>query len=175
MSRNGHVFTQWDPLKREIASSLPCRSAIVDGEIACLDPDGRSNFYHLLFRRRAPFFCAFDLLMIDGEDVRPLPLLERKRRLLDVIPRIESRVRYVDHVHETGVRFFELARERDLEGVVGKYARGIYQGDSTVTSWIKVKNPTYSQAEGRHELFEQRRSPEPRPRRTLTAPTLLLR
>jgi ATP-dependent DNA ligase len=44
VSRNGHVFSQWDSLKREIASSLACRSAVVDGEFACLDPDGRSNF-----------------------------------------------------------------------------------------------------------------------------------
>jgi bifunctional non-homologous end joining protein LigD len=80
----------------------------VDGEIASLDPDSRSNFYALLFGRRAPFFCAFDLLMLDGEDVRGLPLLERKRLLLEVMPRIESRVRYPDHVHESGVRFFEF-------------------------------------------------------------------
>jgi hypothetical protein len=53
----------------------------------------RSNVYALMFRRRAPFFCTFDLLMLDGEDVRGLPLLERKRRLLDVRPRIESRLR----------------------------------------------------------------------------------
>ena len=112
VSRNGHTFTQWDALKREIAASVRCRSAVLDGEIACLDEDGRSNFYALMFRRRAPFFCAFDVLMLDGEDVRGLPLLERKRRLLDVMPRVESRLRYVDHVHETGVRFFELACER---------------------------------------------------------------
>ena len=48
-----------------------------------------------MFRRRAPFFCAFDLLMLDGEDVRGLPLLERKRRLFDVMPRVESRLRSV--------------------------------------------------------------------------------
>lgn len=90
-----------------------------------------------MFRRRAPFFCAFDVLMLDGENVRGLPLLERKRRLFDVMPRVESRLRYVDHVHESGGRFFELACERG-------------------------------------ELFEQRRSPEPRPRRKLSAPTLVL-
>ena len=172
LSRNGHTFTQWDALTREIATSVRCRSAVLDGEIACLDDDGRSNFYALMFRRRAPFFCTFDLLMLDGEDVRGLPLLERKRRLLDVMPRIESRLRYVDHAHETGVRFFELACERDLEGILGKFGRGVYQTNATATSWVKVKNPSYSQAEGRAELFEQRRSPEPRPRK-LAAPRLV--
>ena len=97
-------------------------------------------------------------------------MLERKRRLLDVMPRIESRVRYVDHVHETGVRLFELACERDLDGVVGKYANGRYQCDGAATSWVTFKNPAYSQAVGRAELFEQRRSPETRPRRKALAP-----
>ena len=44
VSRNGHTFTQWNSLKRAIATSLRCRSAVLDGEIACLDSDGRSNF-----------------------------------------------------------------------------------------------------------------------------------
>jgi ATP-dependent DNA ligase len=47
----------------------------------------------LLFRRRHPCFCGFDLLMLDGEDVRALPLLDRKRRLLDVMPPTTARVR----------------------------------------------------------------------------------
>ena len=94
-----------------------------------------------------------------------MPLLQRKRLLLEVMPRIESRVRYVDHIHEAGVRFFELACERDLEGIVAKYARGVCQTNHPITSWLKVKNPHYSQAEGRAELFEQRRSPEPRSRK----------
>lgn len=127
ISRNGHTFTQWESLTHAIGKTLRCRSAILDGEIACLDPYGRSNFYALMFRRRAPFFCAFDLLMLDGEDLRSLPLLERKRVLFEILPQIDSRVCYVDHIHETGVRFFQLACERDLEGVVGKFARGTYR------------------------------------------------
>ena len=64
---------------------------------------------------------AFDVQMLDSDDVRGLALLERKRRVLEVMPRIESRVRYVDHVHESSVRFFKLACVRDLEGLVVKY------------------------------------------------------
>jgi ATP-dependent DNA ligase len=48
--------------------------AILDGEIVCLASDGRSVFNHLLFRREWPFFCAFDLLKVDGRDLRNLPL-----------------------------------------------------------------------------------------------------
>jgi bifunctional non-homologous end joining protein LigD len=174
VSGNGHTFTRWDALKREIAASIRCRSAVLDGEIACLDPDGRTNFYALLFGRRAPFYCVFDALILDGEDLRSRPLLERKRRLLDVMPVIESRVRYVDHVHEIGVRFFELACERDLEGVVGKFAGGIYWSDAGATSWVKFKNPGYTQAEGRAELFESRRGRIEGPQRRVRAPKLVL-
>ena len=74
---------------------MRCRSAILDGEIVCLDPDGRSNFCALMFRRRAPFFSAFYAFGINGQDLCNLPLLERKRRLSDVMPRMESGVRYV--------------------------------------------------------------------------------
>ena len=97
-SRNGHEFKQWPSLNREIAGSVRCRSALLGGEIVCLNADSRSNFYALLFRRRAPFFCAFDALEINGQDLRGLPLLERKHRLFDVMPPIESRVRSVDYI-----------------------------------------------------------------------------
>jgi bifunctional non-homologous end joining protein LigD len=56
LSRNGHALHQWDTLKREIAASIRCQSAVIDGEIACLDSDGRSNFYALIFRRRTRSF-----------------------------------------------------------------------------------------------------------------------
>jgi hypothetical protein len=56
--------------------------AVLDGEICCLEPDGRSDFRKLLFRREWPYFYAFDLLAVDGRDLRRLALLERKARLV---------------------------------------------------------------------------------------------
>ena len=50
-------------------------------------------------------------------------------------------------------RLFELGCERDLEGIVAKWANGTYQSDGRITSWAKCKNPNYSQADSRHELF----------------------
>jgi bifunctional non-homologous end joining protein LigD len=144
---------------------MPCaRIAVLDGEICCLDPDGRSNFRNLLFRREWPYFYAFDLLMLDGEDLRSLPLLERKRRLLAIMPRVECRLLYFDHIHERGCDLFRVACERDLEGIVGKFAAGTYRSDPRSTSWLNLKNPEYSQIRDRHELFETRgraiRSPQ---------------
>ena len=83
-----------DALERAdiVAHVVRARSAILDGEIACLGPDGRSRFYDLLFRREWPHFLAFDAIAIDGTDLRNLPLTVRKRRLAQIMPRVEFAV-----------------------------------------------------------------------------------
>src|SRR5215208_705059 len=55
VSRRGHTFGKFNLLTQEIAHSVRARPALLDGEIVCLDADGRSNFYNLLFRRDWPF------------------------------------------------------------------------------------------------------------------------
>jgi bifunctional non-homologous end joining protein LigD len=158
VSRRGHVFKQWPQLAEELAHTLKADHAVLDGEIVCLKRDGTSDFHSLLFRRDWPYFFAFDLLTVDGEDLRPRPLVERKRALRRLLPRHDSRLRYVDHVRERGRDLYELACTHDTEGIVGKWAAGPYKVDGTTTSWLKIKNPAYTQAIGRHELFEGRRS-----------------
>jgi bifunctional non-homologous end joining protein LigD len=155
VSRGGHVFKQWPYLCVELAHAVRCDSAILDGEVVCLNDDGRPNFHKLLFRREWPSYFAFDLLALDGSDLWQVPLMTRKRLLMGIMPTVESRIRYVDHIRGRGNDFFRLTCEQDLEGIVGKWAKGSYQ-TSGVTSWLKIKNPDYSQAEGRHELFERR-------------------
>ncbi len=142
--------------------------AVLDGEICCLAPDGRSNFKHLLFRREWPHFYAFDLLEVDGEDLRMQPLLERKRRLQTIMPTVESRLLYLDHIPQRGRDLYRVACERDLEGIVAKWTGGTYQTDGRRTSWLKVKNPEYSQMIGRRELFDARRDRSSRHRRAIT-------
>ena len=172
MSRRWHPLTKFTLLAEEIAHSVRTMSAILDGEIVCLGADGRSQFYPLLFRRDWPYFYAFDLLAVDGKDLRDRPLLERKRRLRAVMPRIPSRLLYVDHVRGRGVDLFRQACARDLEGIVGKWARGRYERDGVSTSWVKIKSPTYTQWEGRRELFEVRRDRRQARRSDWHAPVL---
>jgi bifunctional non-homologous end joining protein LigD len=105
---------------------------VLDGEVCCLEPDGRTNFYRLMFRRDRPFFYAFDVVAIDGEDLTKLPLLERKRRLRAIVPRSRSRLLYVDAIAERGTDLFRLGCRRDLEGIVAKWAHGTYQCDGHV-------------------------------------------
>jgi bifunctional non-homologous end joining protein LigD len=120
--------------------------------------DGSSDFQALLFRREWPYFYAFDLLSLDGADLRGLSLLRRKAALERLMPRYDSRLRYVDHVRGHGSELYDLACKHDLEGVVGKWSRGTYHTDGATTSWLKIKSADYSQAVGRHELPAERRA-----------------
>jgi bifunctional non-homologous end joining protein LigD len=119
-----------------------------------VDDAGRSVFKDLLFRRRECLLFAFDLLFLNGEDLRGLPLIERKARLKKLLRRKRSLVLYVDHIVGRGRQFFEKVCELDLEGIVAKRKHSQYRPtEKPSPHWVKIKNPKYSQAEGREELF----------------------
>ena len=82
VSRRDFQYKRFDKLCAAIGKELRVKDAILDGEIVCLDSAGRSIFTPLLFRRSEnPCFYAFDLLWLNGRDLRKQPLLERKRLL----------------------------------------------------------------------------------------------
>jgi ATP-dependent DNA ligase len=85
-------------LAEEVAHAVRAHNVVLAGEICCLEPDGRTHFKNLLFRRQWPHFHAFDARSIAGEDLRALPLLEGKRRLLATMPTVECRLLYLDHI-----------------------------------------------------------------------------
>lgn len=156
-SRSGHQFKQFDELAAALARAVgKQRSVVLDGEIVVLGADGRSLFRPLLARRGAARFYAFDLLWLDGRDVRNEPLAYRKVLLRELVPAADRRLLYVDHIDGDGERFHRAACGMDLEGVVGKFRDGVYQAGQAATSWVKVKNPAYTQIEGRADLFEAR-------------------
>ena len=103
ISRNGNRMTRFALLEAALSRELRATEAIVDGEIVCLDPkDGRSFFADLFHHRAEPHFYAFDLLSLEGLDLRPLPLIERKVRLRALLSDPPSRLLYVDHVEQQG-------------------------------------------------------------------------
>ncbi len=101
-----------------------------------------------MFRRGEPCFAVFDILWYEGKDLRSLPLVKRKQILRKLIPVRDPHLLYVDHTDD-GANLYDLVCYLDLEGVVMKPRKSTY-GDS----WIKVKNPAYSQIQDRHELFK---------------------
>jgi bifunctional non-homologous end joining protein LigD len=115
---------------------------------------GQPRFYDLMRRRSPQHFYAFDLIWHDREDLRTLPLIERKRRLRALIPPQPCAVLYVDHVKRAGTDLFRAVCDRDMEGIVAKLANGPYTPEQT--SWVKIKNRTYSQVEGRADFFDSR-------------------
>jgi len=154
MSRNRNAFKTFEPLAQAIGKELSNRSAILDGEIVHPGPDGRPMFYELM-RRRGPFcFYAFDLLWLDGRDLRELPLSERKTLLRKLLPRPPKSVLYVEHV-ASGTDLFRVICDRDMEGIVAKQASAHYTPEAT--TWVKIKNRQYSQAVGRADFFDRRR------------------
>src|SRR5215813_1592185 len=120
ISRNGNTFRGFAELATWIAEHLRVESAVLDGEIACTDESGRPTFRDLLFRKRQCIFIAFDLLYLNGKDLRPLPLIERKAMLKRLIRRKRARMFYLDHVESDGRLLFEEVVKMDLEGIVCK-------------------------------------------------------
>ena len=149
------------PFKSLCASlaAVTVPNAILDGEIIVLDNKGVSQFNALLTGRGRDMalFYAFDLLWLNGNDFRRTSLVERKAQLYEFVRRSRCpRLLYAQHVDGTGKQFFREICVRDLEGVVGKHKNGLY-GDDRL-DWVKIKNRSYSQAEGRHELLTRRKS-----------------
>jgi bifunctional non-homologous end joining protein LigD len=154
VSRNRNTYKSFPELTAALAGALNARDAILDGEIVHLDDDGMPQFYDLMRRRRPQHFYAFDLVWLNGRDLQALALVKRKRLLRGVVPRQPSPVLYVDHVARRGAELFEAVCTRYMEGIVAKLANGLYTPEST--TWVKIKNRAYSQAEGRADFFDGR-------------------
>jgi bifunctional non-homologous end joining protein LigD len=147
-----HGFTH---LAREFTRAIRAESAILDGEIAVPHKTGRTIFARLREHREEARFYAFDLLWLNGQDLRALPLLTRKQHLKVLLRRQSSWLIYIDHVMEHGRTLFQLACREDLEGIVAKRADHPYPSANKKPLWIKIKNPAYSQKDGRGEWFAQ--------------------
>ena len=142
VSRNNNVFERFKRLHIALAKLID-KDVILDGEIACLDDAGKGK----------PCYLAFDLLYLDGQDLRDTDLVERKSLLRDLIKDTQS-LRYIDHIDQHGIDFYNKVCDWDLEGVVAKPRMSKYRTIGK-SKWIKIKNPAYSQAEGRQELFNK--------------------
>jgi bifunctional non-homologous end joining protein LigD len=148
-SRTGRDVTLEYPEFQDLPKHLRAGTAILDGEIVTLDRNGRSNF-HILQNRigvmKPPLklletipltYYVFDLLYCNGFDLRNSPLLQRKELLRQVL-RHENRVRYSEHQLEQGKELYDAAREKGLEGIVGKQIDSLYTGERTPL-WLKFK------------------------------------
>ena len=119
------------------------------------DETGRPQFYELLRRVRGAAYVAFDLLWLNGTDLRGLPLSERRQRLHGILPTRSAILSEALSVEGRGRQFFDLTQAHDLEGIVAKRLSDPYVPR---VRWLKIKNPDYTQKEVRSELLNAPRS-----------------
>src|ERR1700690_4080990 len=151
VSRNQNDLTGQYPELATLPKFVKARRAILDGEIVALDDQGRPSFS--LMQQRTGFrpgkprrpgregvpviYYAFDLLYLDGLDLRRLPLEQRKKLLEERITH-SNVVRFSDHYPEKGLALFEAAAQKGLEGIVAKKRDSLY-AETRSSDWLKIK------------------------------------
>jgi bifunctional non-homologous end joining protein LigD len=141
-SRRGADFTDRFARIAEAFGALRCAEALIDGE-AALRADGRSDFHALLTKAGGAkaSLVAFDLLRLDGDDMRERPIEARREALARLVAGVKGFV-FSEALAADGVVVFKKACELGLEGIVSKLAGSRYNSGRTRT-WLKCKNPRF--------------------------------
>jgi bifunctional non-homologous end joining protein LigD len=142
-TRNGHDWKKKFPTIAEDLKSLEVTDAIIDGELVSLDKKGRSHFQDLQNSLKEGddkelVYYGFDLLYLNGRDLRGLPLYERKTLLHTILMGQENRIRFSEEITSSGKDFFEISCEHELEGIISKNRKSTYHSGRN-SSWVKVK------------------------------------
>ena len=151
LTRRGNDYTSVFPEIARAIKALPLDEFILDGEVVVLDAQGKPSFARLQQRgrlqspidiRRAAVelpatFYAFDLVAFEDFDLRPLPLVQRKTLLGEVVPKLGP-VRLLDHIEREGERFLKQVTALGLEGIIAKQADAPYRGGRSI-AWLKMK------------------------------------
>src|SRR5215467_14117155 len=142
-SRPGNGLTYGFPLIVEALARLRPRSCIIDGEAVACGEDGIASFDRIRYRQHdvSVFLYAFDLIELDGEDLRRDPLAVRKATLASLLARAAPGLRFNEHLdEEDGPLVFQHACKLGLEGIVSKRRESFYSSGRS-PHWIKSKNP----------------------------------
>ena len=145
LTRNGLDWTGRVPSLAGAIAALPARDCMLDGELVSLEPDGRSSFAALQdalagSRTHSLSFFAFDLLHLDGRDLRPLPLGERKQALTELLRTAPAHgaIRISEHLTSETAQVRSEACRHGLEGIVCKRLDAPYRAGRG-SDWVKVK------------------------------------
>lgn len=152
LSRNGRDIASKFPTLVDEIRSIPVREAVLDGEIVVFDDKGRPSFQGIIQRfslqndrdirawdaSAQVDFLLFDLLHLDGSDLRNVTLANRRRVLEKLNPRTRC-IKVLDAYPEDGELLYEQAAKLGLEGIVGKRLNSTYRDGTRSRDWIKVK------------------------------------
>jgi bifunctional non-homologous end joining protein LigD len=142
LTRRGHDWTDRYPAIAAAAGKLRARSFTMDGEAVVVGVDGVARFNALHRRHKASnaLLYAFDLLELNGEDLRPLPLGAREAKLARLLARKPVGIAFNEHTDEDGATVFQHACKLGFEGIVSKRLTAPYRSGPS-RDWLKVKNP----------------------------------
>jgi bifunctional non-homologous end joining protein LigD len=143
LTRNGNDWSARFPLVVEAVNHLKLRSCLIDGEVVCCDERGLAIFSTLRQRRNEAraFLFAFDLLEMDGLDMRREPIETRKATLASLLRKGKPGVRLNEHIaHPNGAAVFQHACKLGAEGIVSKRLGSRYRSGRS-PDWLKFKNP----------------------------------
>ena len=140
-SRNGNDLTaRFSDVAREIARAVKTPSCVLDGEVCALDDSGRSSFSAMQQRKPGTpiVYYVFDLLEVEGEPLVDLPLVERRKRLAQLLDRRNKTVR-LSEPFDDGAALFRAAQQQELEGIVAKRLDSRYAQGKRTRDWLKLK------------------------------------
>ena len=140
ITRGGHDWSARYPLVVEAVNHLKVRSCLIDGEVVCCDERGLATFQPLCHRRNEPLY-AFDLLELNGTDLRREPIEVRRATLASLLRQSRHGVRLNEHLeHDCGLTVFRHACLLGCEGIVSKRLGSRYRSGRS-PDWLKFKNP----------------------------------
>jgi bifunctional non-homologous end joining protein LigD len=141
-TRNGYDFADRFPQIVEAILNLPIQSCFIDGEAIVVDARGLSTFELLRYRHHdhAAVLCAFDLIELDGDDLRALPIERRKDSLAKLLTRPHEGIAFNQHYTCESAAIFKHACALGCEGIVSKRL-GLSYHSGRVDHWLKIKNP----------------------------------
>jgi bifunctional non-homologous end joining protein LigD len=144
-SRPGNDMTRRFPLIAEALTGLRSRSCIIDGEAVACDENGLASFERIRYRQHDGdvFLYAFDLIELNGDDLRRDPLQVRKATLASILTKARPGIWFNEHIEGDGPTVFAHACKMGLEGIVSKRKDSAYRSGRS-PDWLKMKNPEAS-------------------------------
>jgi bifunctional non-homologous end joining protein LigD len=142
ISRNGHDFSERFPFVNFAVGALPAKSCLIDGEAIITNEAGLADFEIMRQRRvnAAAVLIAFDLLELNGEDLRGQPIEKRKRALARLLKKSGSHIVINEHFEADGATVYREACRLRCEGIMSKKLGSPYRSGRSDT-WLKIKNP----------------------------------
>lgn len=141
-SRNGNSFlATYTPIVEELLTMKV--NAVLDGEVVVINEEGNPDFQKLQYyseNNHLPLlYYVFDLLELNGKKLYSHPLIDRKNLLQELI-KDNPVVKYSDHIEERGEDFFEVSKQKNLEGIMAKKKDSLYYPGKRSADWLKIKH-----------------------------------